>query len=110
MNEQENKLYEILDRKFGRLWSEHSAVSDFKSTGELLKNIKSHWTNLIHSLGIIIATCDVDDRIAELNARRIGDFCIPDPASRRQMGKSNMWLVVPKDLAMKILVLGELSC
>lgn len=108
MNDQEQKLYEILDRDFGSSWAKYSAASDFKDMWEFFARFKSYWKGRIESLGIIRATSDMYDRTAELNARRVGDFCVPDPGSRRSMGENNVWLVVPSDLAMKILVLGEL--
>lgn len=108
MNDREEKLYEILDRDFGSSWAKHSALSDFPNPVELFSRFKSHWQGRIESLGIIFAPSDFDDRTAELNARKIGDFCVPDPASHRSMGKNEVWLVVPNELAAKILVLGGL--
>lgn len=108
MSNEEEKLYEILDRDFGSSWVKYSALSDFKDMREFFVGFKSYWKGRIESLGIIRATSDMYDRTAELNARRVGDFCVPDPGSRRSMGENNVWLVVPRDLATKVLVLGGL--
>lgn len=108
MNDEEQKLYKILDRDFGSSWVKYSALSDFKNMWDFFARFKSYWKGRIESFGMIEATSDMYDRTAELNARRSGDFFVPDPASRRSMGENNVWLVVPSDLAMKILVLGEL--
>lgn len=105
MNDQEEKLYEILDRDFGISWAKHSALSDFPDARLV---IPAGWAEHIESLGMIFAPSDFDDRTAELNARKIGNFCVPDPACHRCVGKNEVWLVVPRELATKILVLGGL--
>lgn len=91
----QDKLYEILDNRYERLWLAHRRVKTGKVPKVDWDGLTAHWYELLRSHGIMASTAGED---------RSGWIFIKDPSTMADKA----WISIPEEMAMKIMVLGTL--
>lgn len=97
-----DKLYEIIDDRYDRFWRTEGVPKGcyFGKRHQPLEPSRDHllakWHGMLRSHGMVSS---------EEFVYKPGVVCVKDPAIL-----NNEWILVPEEIAFKIVALGELPC
>lgn len=95
------KLEDIIDRKFIKIWSEHLPVHPqphFVGLDRMDMPPRIQWMEYLESMGMML----------EPAGPREGRIVVRDPSTALDVCNSEFNIVIPREVAEKMLVLGEL--